>query len=231
MFGFFGASGRFGPGSGPAIGEPGLGPGGPFGMSGPGFGPGEPSFGMGGPGLAPGGLPFGMGGPGFGPGGPPFGMGGGPSWGILPPPAIIGTAAMLLAGPADAAQVVQRVSEATDGALQPPPEAVELAIGLLAGRGVVTVRDGTATLTELGQNLLNFQGISIETARALLVRFAPFAEAMDFQKELFEFAGLAGVIHRTGTDDQKQQVVDAKASIRAAVKEGRQKLHRTLADS
>ncbi|MBY0440772.1 MAG: hypothetical protein K2Q25_01345 [Mycobacteriaceae bacterium] len=138
---------------------------------------------------------------------------------------------MLLPGPADAALIVQRVSAATDGILQPPREAVELALGLLAGRDVVTVHDGVATLTELGHSLLSCHGISSETAQALLIRVAPFAEAMDFQRELFEFAGLATAIQHTGTDEQKQQVIDAKSSIRSAVQGGRQKLHRALADS
>ena len=54
-------------------------------------------------------------------------------WGLKR--AAFGTAAMLLDGPADAAQIVQRVSEKTDGAFTPPQEMAELAIGLLAGRG------------------------------------------------------------------------------------------------
>lgn len=204
MFGFFGVPSHWGSDSWPALGRPG-------------FGPGVP--------------PFAFGGPHFGAGSPACGVGGGPGGGLLPPPAIIGTAAMLLAGPADAEQIVHRVSEATDGVLQPPRDTVELALGLLAGRGVVTVSDGVATLTELGQGLLTFQGISSETARVFLVRIAPFAEAMDFQRELFEFAELATGILRAGTDGQKRQVADAKSGIRSAVKDGRQKLHHVLADS
>src|SRR6202451_3054518 len=114
------------------------------GWGGPGFGgPGFGGPGFGGPGFGgPGFGGHGWGGHG-GPGGHGFGgrhkrVGG-------------GTAALLLDGPANAEQIVQRVSEATDGAFAPPQEIVELAIGKLAGRGFVTVSDGVATLTELGR--------------------------------------------------------------------------------
>ena len=86
--------------------------------------------------------------------GPEFGPGGRPP---LKRAAFV-TAALLLDGPADAAQIVQRVSDATDGAFTPPHDVAELAIGLLAGRGVVTVDNGVATLTELGKNLLAWRG-------------------------------------------------------------------------
>ena len=59
---------------------------------------------------------------GFGFGGHGFGGGGGLKR------AAFGTAALLLDGPADAAQVVQRAAEATDGAFTPPQEMAELAI-------------------------------------------------------------------------------------------------------
>src|ERR1700709_1032952 len=120
--GFFGGFGGFG---GPGFGGPGLGgPGGVGGGGGLGGGWGKHGWGHGGPG-----------GPGFGGG---FGPGGRPP---LKRAAFV-TAALLLDGPADAAQVVQRVSDATDGAITPPQEIAELAIGLLAGRGVVTVDNG-----------------------------------------------------------------------------------------
>src|SRR5438105_15699368 len=92
--GFFGGFG--GPGfGGPGVGGPGFG--------GPGFGGwGEKGWGHGG-----------FGGPGFkggsGPGGRHF----------LKRAAFV-TAALLLDGPADAAQIVQRVSDATEGAFTPP---------------------------------------------------------------------------------------------------------------
>src|ERR1700761_8063808 len=128
------------------------------GWGGPGFGgPGFGGPGFGGPGF--GGPGFG-GGQGWGPGGP----GGGGPFGKHPrhhlKRAAFVTAALLLDGPADAAQVVQRVTEATDGAFTPPHDVAELAIGVLAGRGVVTVEDGVATLTELGRNLLAWRGVS-----------------------------------------------------------------------
>ena len=155
MFGGFGGPGFGGPGfGGPGFGGPGFG--------GPGFG--GPGFG--GPGF---------GGPGFG--GPGFGGPGGKHGKHGLKRAAFVTAALLLDGPADAAQVVQRVTDATDGAFTPPQDVAELAIGLLAGRGVVTVDNGVATLTELGRNLLAWRGISSETAHAFLGRAAKFGGA------------------------------------------------------
>src|SRR6266568_1657011 len=107
------------------------------GWGGPGFGgPGFGGQGWGGHG--------GAGGPGFG--GPGFGG----HWGPPGPGGrrrrlVVGTAALLLDGPANAEQLVQRVSAATEGAFAPPQEIVELAIGKLAGRGFVSVDDGVAT--------------------------------------------------------------------------------------
>ena len=120
-------------------------------MFGGGFsgGPGWGGPGFGGPGF---GGP-GFGGPGFG--GQGWGGHGGPDLGgarsadpARPGPGghrkrlVVGTAALLLDGPANAEQIVQRVSEATDGAFAPPQEFVELAIGKLAGRGFVTSTTG-----------------------------------------------------------------------------------------
>ena len=119
---------------GPGFGGPGFG--------GPGFG--GPGFGsFGGPGF--GGADFGFGGPGFGKRG--FGK---RRFGLKR--AAFGTLALLLDGPADAAQIVQRTSAATGGALTPPQEVVELAIGVLAGRGLVTVDNGVAILPGLRPN-------------------------------------------------------------------------------
>ena len=118
--GFFGGFG--GPGfGGPGFGGPGFGGG---------FGGGPGGFG-GGPGGFGGGHDHGHG------GGLGEGHGGGPGRGrhFLKRAAFV-TAALLLDGPADAAQIVQRVSDATQGAFTPPQDVAELAIGLLAGRGV-----------------------------------------------------------------------------------------------
>ena len=215
--GFFGGFG--GPGFG-GFGGPGFG-----GFGGPGFG------GFGGPGFGG----FGGFGGGFGKhswgegghGGPGFGAGG--RWGLKR--AALGTAAMLLDGPADAAQVVQRVSEKTDGAFTPPQEMAELAIGLLAGRGMVTVDNGVATLTELGQNLLAWRGISSETARAFLARAAQFGDVFKIRRELFELAGLARTITWTGTDEQKQQLAETRTKVLEALTEAKKALHRSLGQS
>lgn len=199
------------------------------GFGGPGFGgPGFGGPGFGGPGL---GGP-GFGGPGWGHGGP-----GGPGWGPggkhgrhgLKRAAFV-TAAMLLDGPADAAQVVQRVSDATEGAFTPPQDVAELAIGLLAGRGMVSVDNGVATLTELGRNVLAWRGISSETAHAFLGRAAKFGDAFKIRRELFEIAGLARTITWTGTDEQKQQLAESRTKVLAALTDAKKALHRALGE-
>ncbi len=209
--GFFGGFG------GPGFGSPGFG--------GPGFG----SPGFGGPGFGGGWAEKGWGHGGFG-GGPGFkgGFGHGPRP-FLKRAAFV-TAALLLDGPADAAQIVQRVSDATEGAFTPPQDVAELAIGLLAGRGVVTVDDGVATLTELGRNLLAWRGVSSETAHAFLGRAAKFGDAFKIRRELFELAGLARTITWTGTDEQKQQLAETRAKVLDALTEAKKALHRVLGE-
>lgn len=204
--GFFGGFG------GPGFGGPGFG--------GPGFGGFGGGFG-GGPGGFGGGHEHGQGG----------GHGGGPGRGrhFLKRAAFV-TAALLLDGPADAAQIVQRVSDATEGAFTPPQDVAELAIGLLAGRGVVTVDNGVATLTELGQNLLAWRGVSSETAHAFLGRAAKFGDAVKIRRELFEVAGLARTITWTGTDEQKQQLAEARTKVLDALREAKKTLHRVLGE-
>ncbi|CPR12176.1 hypothetical protein BN971_03470 [Mycobacterium bohemicum DSM 44277] len=200
--GFFG-----GPG-GPGFGGPGFG--------GPGFGGGWADRGQRGWGQG------GFGGPGkggFGPGGR-HGM----------KRAAFMTAALLLDGPADAGQVVQRVSDATEGAFTPPQDMAELAIGLLAGRGMVTVDNGVVTLTELGRNLLAWRGVSSETAHAFLGRAAKWGDALKIRRELFEMARLARTITWTGTDEQKQQLAEAQTKVLEAVTEAKKALYRVLGE-
>jgi hypothetical protein len=191
-----------------------------------------------------------FGGPGFdgpgwgGHGGPDFGFGGrgGPGFGGRGGPkvgghrsrlkrAAFGTLALLLDGPADAAQIVQRTTEATDGAFTPPQEVAELAIGLLAGRGLVTVDNGVATLTELGRNLLAWRGVSSETAHAFFARAAQFGDVIKIRRELRELAGLARTITWSGTDAQKAKLTEAKADVLAALTEAKKSLYSTLAES
>jgi hypothetical protein len=224
-----------GPGfGGPGVGGPGPGFGGP-GVDGPGPGHGVggpvPDHGVGGPGPGFGGP--GVGGPGPGFGGPPDHGFGGPGFGPgLVERAAFDTAAMLLDGPADAAQIVQRISEATDGAVTFPQESAEQCMGLLAARGVVTVDDGVATLTELGKNQLTWRGISSsETARALLAREAQFIDDFRVREEFFELAGLGMKITWAGTDAQKAKLAEAKAKVLAALTEATQSLHSALAQS
>ncbi|OBH06070.1 hypothetical protein A5696_24580 [Mycobacterium sp. E2699] len=199
------SGGFFGGGFGGFGGGPGFG--------GPGFGGGwgEKSWGHGGFGGGPGFKG------GFGPGGRPF----------LKRAAFV-TAAMLLDGPADAAQVVQRVSDATEGAFTPPQDLAELAIGLLAGRGMVKVDNGVATLTELGQNVLAWRGVSSETAHAFLGRAAKFGDAFKIRRTLFELAGLARTITWTGTDEQKERLAETRTKVLEALTDAKKELHRVL---
>ncbi len=187
-----------------------------------GVGPALADHGWGGPGFGG----HGWGGPGFGGHGP-----GGPGPGGRRKRVVVGTAALLLDGPANAAQVVQRVSEASEGALNPPQEVVELAIGHLAGRGFVTVDDGVATLTELGRNVLSWKGISSETIHAKLARAAKFGDFIKIRWGLFELAGLARTIHWSGTDAQKEKLAEARAKVLTAITEAKQSLHGALAES
>jgi hypothetical protein len=205
--GFFGGPGFGGPGfGGPGFGGPGFG--------GPGFG---------GPGA---------GGPGFG--GHGWGGHGGPGghgFGGRHKRVVVGTAALLLDGPANAEQIVQRVSEATDGAFAPPQEIVELAIGKLAGRGFVTVSDGVATLSELGRNVLQWKGISSESIHTRLAQAGKFKDVAKIRWGLFELAGLARTIHWSGTDAQKEKLAEARAKVLTAITEAKQSLHGALAES
>ena len=204
-------------------------------MSGGGFFGGFGGPGFGGPGFGGPGFGGGFGGGGFGPGGfgggQGHGHGGGPGRGrhFLKRAAFV-TAALLLDGPADAAQIVQRVSDATEGAFTPPQDVAELAIGLLAGRGVVTVDGGVATLTEFGQNLLSWRGVSSETAHAFLGRAAKFGDAFKIRRELFEVAGLARTITWTGTNEQKQQLAESRTKVLEALREAKKTLHRVLGE-
>lgn len=178
----------------------------------------------------------GFGGPGFGGhgwGGHGFGGpgGGGPGFGGRRKRVVIGTAALLLDGPATAAQIVQRVAEATDGALTPPEPIVELAIGHLAGRGFVTVSDGVATLTEQGTNVLAWKGVTSEGFHARLAQVAKFGDVIKIRWGLVELAGLARTIAWSGTDAQKAKLAEARTKVLTAITEAKKSLHSALAES
>jgi len=193
--------------------------GGGWGGHGFGGGPGGGGPGWGGPGWG--------GGPGFGgPGGP-----GGPGFGGRRRRIVVGTAALLLDGPANAAQIAERISEASEGALTPPHQVVEIAIGVLAHRGFVTVDDGVATLTDLGRNVLAWKGVSSETIHAKLARVAKFGDVIKIRRGFFEFAGLARTIHWSGTDAQKEKLAEARTKVLTAITEAKQSLHSALAES
>lgn len=206
----------------------------PGGSGGWGAGPGLGGAGFGGLGFGSGGAGFGgpgFGGPGCGGGPGGGGSGFGPGSGGGHKRAVFGTAALLLDGPADPAQIVARVSEATDGAFTPPQEVVELAFGLLAVRGVVSVKDGVATLTEFGKSLLAWRGISSETTHAFLARFAKFVDVIKIHKEFREVAGLGRTIGWSGTDEQKEKLAEVKTQVLAALTEAKRSLHSVLGES
>jgi hypothetical protein len=169
-----------------------------------------------------------FGGHGFGPGFGGSGFGGGFGAGRK---GVIATAALLLDGPADSGQIVQLVSDATDGAFTPPEEAVKAAIGVLAARGLVTVDDGLATLTEFGENVLSWRGISSENAHRWLAKAAKFGDAIKIRNELFEIGGLARTIVFSGTDEQKERLDEAKAKVLGAVTEAKKSLYSALAST
>lgn len=191
--------------------------GGPAGFGGGNCGPGEQGgFGGFGPGA--------FGGPGFGGG---FGGGFGPKFALKR--AAVGTAALLLDGPATAEQIVERTTEATGGAFTPPLDIVELAIAALAGRGVVTVSDGVATLTEFGTQLLAWRGVTSETAHALFGKVGKFADVIKIRTGLHEVAGLARTIAFTGTDEQKAKLGEVRTNLLAAITDAKKALHGVLA--
>jgi hypothetical protein len=193
-----------------------------------GFGWGGAGFDFGSGNCGPGGFePGAWQGFGFGPGfgGHGFGGGGGLKR------AAFGTAALLLDGPADAAQVVQRTAEATDGAFTPPQEVAELAIGLLQARGFVTVENGVATLTDLGKSILAWRGVTSESAHAMLGRVGKFAEVIKIRTGLQEVAGLARTIMMSGTDEQKAKLAEVRADLNAAITEAKRALHSALGQS
>ncbi|WP_396913525.1 hypothetical protein [Mycolicibacterium sp.] len=199
-----------------------MGFGGFFGGFGPGgFGGGNCSpHGEGGfgPGAFAGGFGGGFGGPGFGKG---FAL----------KRAAVGTAALLLDGPATAEQIVERTTEATGGAFTPPQDIVDLAIAALAGRGVVTVSDGVATLTEFGTQLLAWRGVTSETAHAFLGKAGKFADVIKIRTGLHEVAGLARTIAFTGTDEQKAKLTEVRTNLLSAITEAKKALHGVLAES
>jgi hypothetical protein len=194
-----------------------------------GFGPG----GFGGPGMGGdwGGGGFGQPGSGGWRGGPGFGGPGGldrPGFGgPFKKAAVVG--GLLLDGPADAAEVVKRLSKASHGVVKPPKDKVELLLGVMAGKGVVTIDNGEARLTELGRNLLAWRGINADTARALLAQAEKFGDVFKIRRELKATADLARTITWTGTDEQKKALKKARASILAAITEAKRSLHESLA--
>ncbi|WP_078324341.1 hypothetical protein [Mycobacteroides salmoniphilum] len=201
------------------------------GFEGPGSGFGGPGFGFGGPGFGFGGPGFGFGGPGPGFGGPGFGgpgFGGPGGFGLRIKRAV--TASLLLDGPASATEIVQRVSDATEGEITLPEPVVERVLERLAHRGVVKTEDGVATLTEFGRKLLAKRGITSQTAQALRAKLFPkLVNVLKLRSGLTEIAGLARVIAVTGTDEQKEKLAEASATLLTTVNEVKRSLQSAVA--
>ena len=125
--------------------------------------------------------------------------------------------------------MVKRLSTASHGAVTPPVERAELLLSVMAGKGVLTLKDGEATLTELGRNLLAWRGINADTARAMLAQAEKFADVVKIRRELKATAELGRTITWTGTDEQKKTLKAARASILAAIKDAKRSLHEALA--
>lgn len=179
------------------------------GFDGPGFG--GPGFG--GPGFGPG-----FGGPGFGPGG----------FGLRIKRAV--TASLLLDGPASAAEIVQRVSDTTEGEITLPEPVVARVLERLTHRGVVKTDDGVATLTEFGRKVLAKRGITSQTAQALRAKLFPkLINVLKLRSGLTEIAGLARVIAVTGTDEQKEKLAEASATLLTTVNEVKRSLQSAVA--
>jgi DNA-binding PadR family transcriptional regulator len=187
-------------------------------------GPGSGFGGFGGPGFGgPGFGGPGFGGPGFG--GPGFGPGG---FGLRIKRAV--TASLLLDGPASATEIVQRVSDATEGEITLPEPVVERVLERLTHRGVVKTEDGVATLTEFGRKLLAKRGITSQTAQALRAKLFPkLVNVLKLRSGLTEIAGLARVIAVTGTDEQKQKLAEASATLLTTVNEVKRSLQSAVA--
>ncbi len=179
------------------------------GFDGPGFG--GPGFG--GPGFGPG-----FGGPGFGPSG----------FGLRIKRAV--TASLLLDGPASAAEIVQRVSDTTEGEITLPEPVVARVLERLTHRGVVKTDDGVATLTEFGRKVLAKRGITSQTAQALRAKLFPkLVNVLKLRSGLTEIAGLARVIAVTGTDEQKEKLAEASATLLTTVNEVKRSLQSAVA--
>ncbi|WP_078311186.1 MULTISPECIES: hypothetical protein [unclassified Mycobacterium] len=165
----------------------------------------------------------GFGGPGFD--GPGFGPGG---FGLRIKRAV--TASLLLDGPASAAEIVQRVSDTTEGEITLPEPVVARVLERLAHRGVVKTDDGVAGLTEFGRKVLAKRGITTHTAQALRAKLFPkLINVLKLRSGLAEIAGLARVIAVTGTDEQKEKLAEASATLLTTVNEVKRSLQSAVA--
>ena len=183
--GHHGSDGPFGPG----------GPGGPFGPGGPGgpFGPGGP------------GLPFGPGGPG-GPGEARGGRGGGRGRGRgRAQRGDVRTAILLLLAeqPMHGYQLMQAISQRTDGAWRPSPGAVYPTLDQLEDEGLATIQQEggrrLVTLTDAGREHLAERGGEVGDP---FTEFTDRSAGPDLRKPLDELHGAARQIAVNGTPAQ-----------------------------
>lgn len=156
--------------------------------------------------------------------GPGFGHGG------RLKPVVFGTAALLLDGPADAGQIVERAASAAEGAFEVSQDVVQQAIEILSDRGLVTVEDRVATLTEHGTEFLSRRGVTSKTAHAMLGRAGRFADVIKIRSGLKEVAGMARTIMWSGTDGQKAKLVEVRRNLATAVADAKRALHGALAE-
>ena len=134
---------------------------------------------------------------GFGFGGP-----GGFGFGHRLKRASLATAAMLLDGPADAAQIVQRISAADRWRVRPAARE-HRPRDRQAGRTGVHRRQRRGHPDRVGRNVLGYRGITSQTAQSMLARVGQFADVIKIRAGLGEIAGLARTIMWSGTRSRK----------------------------
>ncbi|SHT81600.1 Uncharacterised protein [Mycobacteroides abscessus subsp. abscessus] len=119
---------------------------------------------------------------------------------------------------------------ATEDEILLPEPVVERVLERLAHKGVVTTEDGVATLTDFGRKVLAKRGITSQTAQALRAKVFPkLVNVLKLRSGLAEIAGLARVIAITGTDEQKEKLAEAGATLLATVNDVKRSLQSAVA--
>lgn len=206
---------RRGRGRGRGFGPEGFGPGGPgFGPGAPGVGPGGPGFGPGGPGRS-----FGPGGPGaFGPGGPRRGRGGPRGRGRAARGDVRAAILLLLKEqPMHGYQIIQEITERSQGAWTPSPGAVYPAIGLLTDEGLVTTTAeggrNLASLTEEGRAYVEANAQTLGTPWADAAANAPHRRH-ELRSAVEAIIDATRQVGRVGDDKQVTAALEVLAGAR-----------------